>query len=279
MFYKDFFFQDDKLYYLIVAKKLTNEKLNLITCFMLFATILVVFLIMYFTHQSTIKSHLEQKDKMTTFFNDAMHELKTPLGVAMLNLSMMEFKNKNTHRIKSALKQMMITYEDIEYFIKNSKINFTKKVINLSSFLALRISFINAVAKSKNIKIIAHIKPNLYIFMSEIEATRLIDNTISNAIKYSNEGQKILINLHLENGMIVFVVKDFGIGIKDTSKIWQRYVREDRINGGFGLGLNIVLKICQKYAISKNVKSIYKQGSTFTYAIPAYKEKILDNIS
>ncbi|WP_235597658.1 hypothetical protein [Campylobacter iguaniorum] len=57
-----------------------------------------------------------------------MHELKTPLGVATINLEMLELKNKNTHRIKSALKQMKITYEDVEFFIKHSYKNFPKSL-------------------------------------------------------------------------------------------------------------------------------------------------------
>ncbi|PPB73974.1 HAMP domain-containing histidine kinase [Campylobacter hyointestinalis] len=233
----------------------------------------------YFIYQSTLKIHQRQKKMMNSFFNDAMHELKTPLGVATLNLDMLEIRNKNTHRIKSALKQMKMTYEDVEFFIKHSYENFPKKPINFSYFLEQRVRFLTTIANSKDIKIISKIEPNLEIFMSEIELTRLSDNNISNAIKYSKSGNDIEIYLTKEDGFVVFSVKDYGKGIKDTKAIWQRYAREDLSAGGFGLGLNIVANICNKYNIIYSVSSVLGKGSTFTYKIPAFKEKLIDKLN
>jgi len=59
--------------------------------------------------------------------------------------------------------------------------------------------------------------------------------------------------------------EELGEWIKDVKKVWKRYVREDEIQGGFGLGLNIVSEICQKHEILYGVDSVYGEGSTFYY--------------
>ena len=105
------------------------------------------------------------------------------------------------------------------------------------------------IAMAKNIKIYDFVEPNLQIFMSKIEAGRLIDNNLSNAVKYSREGGIINLRLFEKSGKIVLVVEDEGEGIKDTSKIWKRYVRDEGVQGGFGLGLNIVQSICMKNGV------------------------------
>lgn len=279
IYYKTAILQDQKTYFLVVAKQQNWYKIGLISTLIFIGTIILVFISIYFIYQSTLKIHQRQKKMMNSFFNDAMHELKTPLGVATLNLDMLEIRNKNTHRIKSALKQMKMTYEDVEFFIKHSYENFPKKPINFSYFLEQRVRFLTTIANSKDIKIISKIEPNLEIFMSEIELTRLSDNNISNAIKYSKSGNDIEIYLTKEDGFVVFSVKDYGKGIKDTKAIWQRYAREDLSAGGFGLGLNIVANICNKYNIIYNVSSVLGKGSTFTYKIPAFKEKLIDKLN
>lgn len=279
IYYKTAILQDQKTYFLVVAKQQNWYKIGLISTLIFIGTIILVFISIYFIYQSTLKIHQRQKKMMNSFFNDAMHELKTPLGVATLNLDMLEIRNKNTHRIKSALKQMKMTYEDVEFFIKHSYENFPKKPINFSYFLEQRVRFLTTIANSKDIKIISKIEPNLEIFMSEIELTRLSDNNISNAIKYSKSGNDIEIYLTKEDGFVVFSVKDYGKGIKDTKAIWQRYAREDLSAGGFGLGLNIVANICNKYNIIYSVSSVLGKGSTFTYKIPAFKEKLIDKLN
>lgn len=113
IYYKTAILQDQKTYFLVVAKQQNWYEIGLISTLIFIGTIILVFISIYFIYQSTLKIHQRQKKMMNSFFNDAMHELKTPLGVATLNLDMLEIRNKNTHRIKSALKQIKMTYEDV----------------------------------------------------------------------------------------------------------------------------------------------------------------------
>jgi two-component system OmpR family sensor kinase len=91
------------------------------------------------------------------------------------------------------------------------------------------------------------------------KVTRVIDNLISNAIKYNQRGGTI--GIELREGMLV--VWDTGIGI-EKEKIpfmFDRYMRFDESEGGFGIGLSIVKKILDEYHISIDVESEIKKGT------------------
>ena len=74
----------------------------------------------------------------------------------------------------------------------------------------------------------------------------------------------------------MLVVEDEGEGIKDTAKIWKRYARDDGVQGGFGLGLNIVQSICVKNGVEYGVRSELGKGSVFTYKFAPYSKSLLD---
>lgn len=276
LFYKSYFQLEQNFYYLILAKKQNSARILFVTVLTLVFALIVVFVTLYLSFVSGIKPYKDAKKYMNNFFNDAMHELKTPLGVIGINLEMLGIDNKYTNRIKAALKQMQITYEDTEYYIKHSYILFPPEILNLSEFCLERARYMRGLAMSKNIKIYDFVEPDLKVFMNKIEAGRLIDNNLSNAIKYSPTGSIINLKLSLQSDWIVLEVEDFGEGIKDANKIWKRYVRDEGVQGGFGLGLNIVAGICIKNGIEYSVTSEIKKGSVFRYKILPYSKHILD---
>lgn len=218
--------------------------------------------------KNSLYSFEEINLKMDRFFKDVMHELKTPLGIMQLNLDMLKLSHPTTKpitRSMSALKTLSTIYDDMEYLIKYKTIQFTKESIDFSFFVHERVEYFLDLANSKNIDFENQIDENIHIFFNRMELQRIIDNTISNAIKYSNPNSTIKINLSIEEPYINFTVLDHGIGIKDTKEIFIRYYRGDLIKGGFGIGLSIVKDICDKHKIKINVTSQYGNGSTFTY--------------
>ena len=197
-----------------------------------------------------------------------MHELKTPIGVARINIDMLSMRlrnDKNILRVKSALKNMTIIYEDLEYYMQQHEVKELKTNINLSSFLEKRVEFFNDLAVARNIVFHKNIEANIEIVFNEIEAYRIVDNNLSNAIKYSKNDSNIYVSLIKDDKNIRLVFKDEGVGIKDTSTVFKRYYRGDNITGGFGIGLSIVKNICDKNGIKIELDSKENQGSTFTY--------------
>ena len=219
---------------------------------------------------------------MNDFFNDAMHELKTPLGVIHINLELMAryvSETKHIQRMKSATKQMQMTYEDVEYYIKHKKVFYQKEVINFSEYLLMRIQFFEDIALPKSIKLAYTIEPEMMVYINKIELQRILDNTLSNAIKYSFFGGNVYITLERQDeNRCLLTIKDEGQGIKDIHKVLQRFEREDGIQGGFGLGLNIVQKICNKNDVDLEVRSQENKGSTFLYYFQLDKKKWLDRV-
>ncbi len=219
---------------------------------------------------------------MNDFFNDSMHELKTPLGVININLELLSKQvspTKHIQRIKAATKQMQMTYEDVEYYIKHNKSKYNKEVVNLSEYLNSRIHFFEDIAVSKSITLIKDIEEDLTIDVNKVEVQRIIDNTVSNAIKYSFFKGKVEISLkRKDENNCLLSVRDYGQGIKNIYKVFNRFEREDAVQGGFGLGLNIVKNICNKNSIDLDIESVENEGSTFFYLFKLDKKKLLDNV-
>ncbi len=210
---------------------------------------------------------------LNTFFNDAMHELKTPLGVITLNLEILaeKYHGKEIRRLQNSVRNIALIYEDIEYLIKHRYIDYRLETIDISRLLAERIDLFNDLAATKSIILYSDIASSLAVDINRIELQRIIDNTLSNAIKYSGAHSEISIRLARINEQVVLSIKDQGTGIRDTRKIFERYRREESVKGGFGIGLSIVKHICDKNGIAINVQSTPGKGSNFIYTFSPHK--------
>ena len=269
--YKEYLFEnilDAKS--LIVCKDIDNSQVIYNAIILLLSVSFFIFLSSFFIIKQSIEPYRKLNKYLDEFLKDAMHELKTPIGVARINVDMLQLRlknDKNILRIKSALKNMTVIYEDLEYYMQQNAVKDEKRDIDFSLFLVKRVEFFNDLAISKNIILNKNIEENIMINFNEIELYRIIDNNISNAIKYSKDSSYIEISLQKEEQKIKFSVKDEGIGIKDTSKIFERYYRGDKITGGFGIGLSIVKNICLKNKIEIKVESQVNKGTTFIYLL------------
>lgn len=231
----------------------------------------VVFFLTLFFIQISFRPLERVNRYLNTFFNDAMHELKTPLGVMQLNLEFLRQENpsKPLRRIFSSMQNMILIYDDVEYHLKYDHVEYRSEDIDVSHFLLERVALFEDLAKVKNITFTKKIDSNLHFRINRIELQRIIDNTLSNAVKYSKKNTHVTISLDKQDENLQMRVQDEGIGIEDTKQIFERYHREDTIQGGFGIGLSIVKHICDKYGIIINVVSLPNKGSTFTYTFPS----------
>lgn len=268
--------------FITTAMRVNHSNIFMMATLLFLIILIVVYLLNRIIIRDTAVPYRIMQKYMDDFFNDAMHELKTPLSVINVNIELMDQlgqKSKHLNRMQAATKQMQVTYEDVEYHIKHKNIKYSKEQINISEFLKTRIAFFEDIALTKAIKIEQKIQKNLKVFMNKTELQRLIDNTLSNAIKYSHfQGEIELELFDDEEGKCYLKIKDYGVGIKDTKSIFDRFKRENHIQGGFGLGLNIVQNICLKNNIKIKIESKDTLGSTFMYEILLDKEKFLDKV-
>lgn len=254
--------------YLIVSKEYTPTKIYLFAA-VIFTLILVI---LFFFSRLVLKNFSRPFEKMNrhldSFIRDSMHEINTPLSIINLNIDMFTRKhgeNRHLKRVKVASKTLSTIYDDMDYLIKHENAKFIKQRFDFSQFLQNRIDYFEEIASQKKIKIIINIENDIKIFFSKTKLQRIIDNTLSNAIKYSYDEKEIIITLLQKENKIQLSVQDFGVGIEDVNKIFQRYHRENFSKGGFGIGLDIVKKIVDHEGIDMSIKSKIKEGTTFTY--------------
>ena len=159
--------------------------------------------------------------------------------------------------------------------IKKESPSYKLKEIDILKFLSSRITFFDEVATIKDISLNLEADTNFLINMNEYECERIIDNTISNAIKYSHSSSEITIYILKQNDNFILQIIDKGMGIEDTDTIFTPYFQQSSENLGFGLGLTIVKEICDKYDIKIDVQSKKDEGSIFTYDFTSIAKEIL----
>lgn len=245
------------------------------------------------------KKYKEQMDKINEskleFFINISHEIRTPLTLILCSIEKLisDFilnskqqkeavtidKNVNTlleltnellaiHKMESGNYQLKVQKSDMISFLKN-----------------IRIAF-NGLAKSKKIKIsIDAYQPEVLIWFDKNALGKIIYNLVSNAIKHTNIGGKIVIKISPSTNkqFLVIDVIDNGAGIDANflSKIFNRFYHHggnmDRYVSGFGIGLSLTKSLIELHKGSISVSSELHKGSIFTLNLPldenAYSEE------
>lgn len=207
-------------------------------------------------------------DSQKQFLKYAVHETNTPLSVIMGNIEMYEMehgKDKHLTNIEVAMKNLYSIYDDLSYLVKKNQVNQATHQINLVDFVKSRIDFYkqNALRSKSNLNFSANRKKILLDF-NEIKLLRIVDNNLTNAIKYTLENEAIHVKLGYFNGECNFVIESRSAQILDPQKIFEEYYREEISKDGFGLGLNLVKRICSEENVGIRLES-GENWASFTY--------------
>lgn len=254
--------------YIVVLKQYTLKEIYLKVLILAVSISLFIFIFIYLIIKASIDPYKKANEYLDAFFNDCLHELKTPLGIIQLNLEILDEKQPQTkeiHRSINATKNLFLIYEDIEYLIKQKSVNYNKQQVDFSTLLLQRIDQFESLTQNKNLTFKLNIQEKIFLHINRIQLQRLIDNTLSNAIKYSYKNNFIGVDLYQTKTNTLLKVHNIGETIIDKKKIFNRYYKEDSIKGGFGIGLNIVKNICEENHITIDVISTPSLGTTFNY--------------
>ena len=189
---------------------------------------------------------LAQIRALNNFIADTTHEINTPLSVILMSSEMFD-KNpqKYLENIKIAAKTLSGIYSDLALNLKNSPNNISK--FDMKTLIESRIKLFELSTNAKGLEFdIALVEFELNSDIQKIG--KIIDNLISNAIKYSAKNGKIIINLTPES----FEIINFGTTIskENLGKIYDKFSRFDTQNGGFGIGLSLVKRYCDELGLS-----------------------------
>jgi len=209
------------------------------------------------------------------FLRYAVHETNTPLAVIMANIELYEMekgKHSALQNIEAATKNIFGIYDDLSYLTKQDKIEYPKQHIVLSDFIESRISFFDIVAKQSGLHFnLVDKSERALLHFNETKLQRIIDNNITNAIKYTHDNNPIHIILSHCAKEICFEISSNSNMIEDPTHIFDAYYREDSIEDGLGLGLNLVQNICKIENVNIVLHSS-EENTSFAYYFPKGKQ-------
>ena len=184
------------------------------------------------------------------FLRHAVHETNTPLAVIMANIELYELelgKHATLSNIEAATKNIYGIYDDLSYLTQKDHIAYPKQSIVLLDFIQSRVQFFDIVACQSQVSLEMHEQcSKALIDINETKLQRIVDNNITNAIKYTKVHEIIHILVFEEEEYCIFEIASSSSIIRDTHKVFESYYREDTHKEGLGLGLNLVKKICDK---------------------------------
>jgi len=223
-------------------------------------------------------------DLKKDFISYASHELKSPLTLIKGNAELLKHgmvKDEEYKKVVSNIsKQTDLMSNIIEDMLMLSRLENFKESQDVEMNLKEKINEILELMRpliiKKNISIITNCE-NIKYNADPMDIMKLLKNIIENAVIYSKNNSKIEINLLRTNKMIIFIVKDNGIGIplEHQERIFERFYRINSNNKkeGTGLGLAIVKHVVQKYKGKYIIKSKPNYGTTLQIELPTKKIK------
>jgi len=207
-------------------------------------------------------------ESQKTFLRHTIHETNTPLSVIMANIELFELyhgKHPTMINIEIATKSIHNIYEDLSYLIKKEQVNYPKKEIELVDFLRSRLDFFDIMAKKSQIGLtLIPGAEDLRIHFNETKLQRIVDNNLSNAIKYTEAAEDILITLTEAGEDLCLCFSSRSQCIQNVDSIFEAYYRESDRPEGLGLGLNLVKRICEEEGVRIVVRSS-KEETRFCY--------------
>lgn len=239
-------------------------------------------LLSYKQLEFSLEKEKEISNIKSRFISMVSHEYRTPLTVILSSSEILsilyEMHNKdefdkNIKKIQNSVKEMTKLLEEVLIIGKNEneKISINPVKFNLYELLLDIIDDINIDLKKISIN---NTSKEIYIQSDYIIIKYVINNIITNAIKYSKNEIKIDINIYESDKKVIINIKDYGIGIskEDLSQIFEPFYRGENIEAksGSGLGLAIVKKYLEIINGNIIVESEINQGTNVKIEIPKY---------
>lgn len=261
---------------------LQNFSIILTACVIIFSIMSI--LASLILSQITMKPIKKSWSKQVEFVENVSHELRTPLTIIQnaLELLLTAPNDKIIDRSESiaiALNETSWLSKLITDMLTLARTDSTMTEIHKDLFsLDVLVETVCqpyidlAESQNKVLEVNLHCPMNINADKSRIHQLLVI--LLDNALKYTNENDKIWVNTNIKDSKAVITVSDTGMGISDENidKIFDRFFREDkarsRERGGMGLGLSIAGWIVDKHGGTIKVTHNEPRGSIFTIKLP-----------
>ena len=237
--------------------------------------------------ERALHSEEEANKTKSAFLANMTHEIRTPINaiIGMDTMIMRETKEPEIKNyaidIHNASKTLLSLINDILDFskIESGNLELVPGEYDLSLLISNLINMVKPKLGSKNIEFKVNVNPDIprRLYGDELRISQAVLNILNNAVKYTEEGSVTFSvdyeALETEEILLIISVTDTGIGIKeeDIEKLFSPYKRidEQRNRGieGTGLGMSITKNLLDMMGSQLEVRSVYGEGSTFSFAI------------
>ena len=231
--------------------------------------LLVIFLLCFivlsgvFISKLAVDPLVEYVENLQNLSKETLHELNLPISTITTNTQMLKKNGSDTkvlkriERIDRACEMLQQRYNELDYMIKMQTKEDVKELFFVDELIRQRVEFVQ------------HLYPNMQFHLSlekmeisgdKIGLAKVIDNIVDNGVKYSQNSQ--IIDIKLKNNILSF--QDYGIGMDELEllKIFDNYYQANKEMQGFGIGLGMVKRYCEKNNIDLSFRSKVQEGTT-----------------
>ena len=223
----------------------------------------------------------------TKFFATVAHDVKNPL-TAILGYSEvlgMRLKDKPDElkcalHIHNAAKTLNLLVSDLVDLaaIESGKLRIEIGAMDLAAVVAEVKSRVDVVAARKQIQFSTSLPSVIPVLQGDPNRIgQVIQNLCTNAVQYTKQGGKVMIEVSVQPEWVIVGVRDTGIGIskEDLPRVWERFFQTKEAQtmrkAGFGLGLKISREIVQMHGGDMGIESELGEGSFFFFKLPIPK--------
>jgi PAS domain S-box-containing protein len=218
----------------------------------------------------------------TNFIATISHELKTPISSIKMSLKLLEDSrigplNAEQQKLVSDIKGdsqrlLKITTELLDMTqVETGNIQFNIQSIPPSQIVEQACAAVHSIADEKKITMEKRVPAQLPLIKADADKTTwVLLNFLTNAIRYSVDGAKVIVAIQPKDNSLVFSVQDFGRGIEQKyhARIFEKFFQiPGSIPGGSGIGLTISKEIIEKQGGKVAMESEFGKGSKFSFEL------------
>ena len=236
------------------------------------------------------KASAEEANRTKDLFLATLsHELRTPLSTLLLSAQRLRMGNMDEAKVQktaeaieraaAAQAQLIDDLLDISRIV-TGKLKMELQAVKLANVVRAAIDAIGASAEKKHLELQAQLDDSMPLVSGDpVRLQQVVSNLLTNAIKFSSDGGRIMVTADAVDGRGRIRVTDTGVGIEPNflPHIFNRFSQEERgqtrTHGGLGLGLAIVHYLVEAHGGSIDAESAGRgKGATFTILLPLIKK-------
>ena len=226
------------------------------------------------------------------FVANASHELRTPLSVLVgyaetlreragdiddeTRIRFMSIIHEEAHRMQRVVEDLISLSR-----IEAEKFTTPTEAVDLEQLINVAVGSARRIADERQSKLVCDIERDLPAIAADgSQILQVLDNLVTNALRYGEAGTPVTISASLEDGMVHLAVADQGDGIaaEHLNRLTERFYRVDtsrsRSLGGTGLGLSIVKHIVERHRGRLTIESEVGEGTTVHVLLPVATERL-----